>query len=87
MTIVDNMCRSYSPLGIKWGSFFVVYGPKPPQEAPSFQGLMIPNLLPMKMKSRVNAVNEEVISVRHWSSNGETCAFRVSSAFCAGLPP
>jgi len=63
MTIVDNMCRSYSPLGIEWGSFFVVYVPKPPQEAPSFQGLMIPNLLPMKMESRVHAVNEEVISV------------------------
>ena len=84
MTIVDNMCRSYSPLGIEWGSFFVVYVPKPPQEAPSFQSLIIPHILPMKMKSRVNAVNEEVISVRHWCSNGETCALHASSAFCAG---
>ena len=36
----------------------------------------------MKMKNRVNAVNEEVISVRHWCSNGETCAFHAPSAFC-----
>ena len=84
MTIVDNMCRSYSPLGIEWGSFFVVYVPKPPQEALSFQGLIIHHILPMKMKSRVNVVNEEVISVRHWCSNGVTCALHASSACCAG---
>ena len=63
MTIVENRCRSYSPLGIDWGSFLAMYVPKPPQEAPSFQGLIIPHILHMKMKSRVNAVNEEVISV------------------------
>ena len=63
MTIVENMCRSYSPLGIERGSFLAVYFPKPSQEASSFQGLIIPHILHMKMKSRVNAVNEEVISV------------------------
>jgi hypothetical protein len=63
MNIVENTEESYSPLGIEWGSFLAVYVPKSPQDAPSLQGLTIPHILHMKMKSRMNAVNEEVISV------------------------
>jgi hypothetical protein len=37
----------------------------------------------MKMKSRVNAVNEEVISVASWCSNGEIVCLTGIFSFCA----
>jgi len=63
MTIAEKMCRNYSPSGLEWGSFLTVNVPKSPQKAPSFQGLTNPHIKHIKMRSKVNAIKEEVISV------------------------